>query len=237
MLRTYNVGETDRFCILFSLHAGRIAARANGVRRLLSRRCAGLLPLHRIHVTYELRSSGYVIASASPRVHVPFWKDPCAFSCAQRGVEILLRLTEEGEALPDVYVLVSRFLDACAHKHPAHLSSVFALKLLHLLGLFPSLKHSSLSHLPLPEHALVAYSSIGGVSLQSENPDGIRLSHEGRNFLLTIPSIDLVSLPPCSESLLREIERFLHCLLGSQLGVPLAAPAVSLAMSSGVTPI
>gem|GEM_PF-1553239 len=248
VLRTYNVGETDRFCVLFAERAGRIAARANGVRRLKSRRGAGLLPLHRIHFIYELRSAGYnITAVACLDAHAPAWRDPHVFSCAHQGVELLLKLTEEGEPLPEIYALTCAFLRACrarpAHEpfgrapHPKHLVPVFTLKLLHLLGSLPSATHSSVSHLPFRTgDRLVVSPRSGGLSLQHEEVGGAHISPELHTLLLRIPTIDLADPPSCPEAGLRELERYVQGLLGNQLGVALTSPAVSLAMSSGVTP-
>lgn len=238
VLRTYNVGETDRFCVLFAERAGRIAARANGVRRLMSRRGSGLLPLHRIHFTYELRSAGYSITvAACLDAHASAWRDPHVFSCAHQGIELLLKLTEEGEPLPEIYALTCAFLRACRAPHPKHLVPIFTLKLLHLLGSLPSATHSSVSHLPFRAgDRLVVSPRSGGLSLQHEEVGGASISPELHALLLRIPTIDLADPPSGPEAGLRDLERYVQGLLGNQLGVALASPAVSLAMSSGVTP-
>jgi DNA repair protein RecO len=239
VLRTYNVGETDRFCIFLTRNMGRIAARAHGVRRVLSRRGTGLLPLHRVAVTCELHSAGYTVKSVEClNAHTSSWRDPHIFSCAHQGIELLLKLTEEGEPLPELFNLACTFLSASRSPHPPHLVPLFTLKLLHHLGSFPSITHSSISHLPFRlEDALVLSVGSGGLSLVQEDPAGLRISRGLRGMLLRVPTLDLTFLPPCPEALLLELERFVQRLIGNQLGVSLAAPAVSFAMSSGVTPI
>ena len=49
VLKTYDVGEADRFCIVLTKERGRIAARARGVRKLTSKMGGSLLPLHHVH--------------------------------------------------------------------------------------------------------------------------------------------------------------------------------------------
>src|SRR6185369_14277547 len=130
-LRTHNVGETDRFCILLTRDHGRVAARATGVRRLLSRRGGGLLPLHRVSVTCETHSFGMVIAGSSCLdAHAAVWQDPQAFACAEQGTELLLRFIEDGEPVADVYRLTSAFIRSCSGPHAALLPPLFTLKLL-----------------------------------------------------------------------------------------------------------
>jgi DNA repair protein RecO (recombination protein O) len=237
VLRTYNVGDTDRFCILLTERNGRIAARANGVRRLKSRRGAGLMPLHRIHLTYELRSAGYnITAAACLDPHTSSWRDPHVFSCAQQGIELILKLTEEGEPLPEVYALTCTFLRACRAPHPRHLVPFFSLKLLNLLGLLPSATHSAVSHLPFKPGERLVVGRSGGLSLLSEELGGSRISPELGVLLTQIPKVDLGEPSSCPKSLLADLERFVQGLLGSQLGVELKSPEVSLALSSGVTP-
>lgn len=240
VLRTYNVGETDRFCILLTKDHGRIAARAAGVRRLLSRRGGGLLPLHCVSVTCEAHSFGTVIAAATCiDPHAESWSDAHTFSYAQQGIELLLRTTGDGEPLPEVYQLTRSFLALCSGPHAHDLPSVFAIKLLRLLGLCPSLTHSAVSHRPLTACDSIVYSlRSGGLATVTEDAGGMRLSpalSELLRFIDAFPFQQPLRLPmPLSG----DLARFVHCLLGSQLGSSvLAAPGVSSSISAGVTPI
>lgn len=240
VLRTYNVGETDRFCILLTRDHGRIAARATGVRRLLSRSGSGLLPLHRVSVICEAHSFGLVIALATCiDPHVESWRDPHTFACAQQGVELLLKLVEDGEPLPEVYHLTRTFLAACGGPHVASLPSVFALKLLQLLGLCPSLTHSVVSHRPLCAGDRVVYSlRSGGLATAAEDAGGMCLSPRLSEMLRSLDALPLAQPCEIPMPLSDDLTRFVHCLLGSQLGgAELAAPGVSFSISAGVTPI
>jgi recombinational DNA repair protein (RecF pathway) len=58
VLKTYDVGEADRLCILFTRERGRVMARASGARRLKSRLGASLLPFHHLQA-YQLRQADY----------------------------------------------------------------------------------------------------------------------------------------------------------------------------------
>ncbi len=237
MLRTYNVGETDRFCILLTQHHGRIAARAAGVRRLLSRRGGGLLPLHHVRVVCETHSFGCVLASVSCiDAHAQSWQDPMTLSRVQQGIELLLRLTEDGSPMPEVFALTRTFIAACALPQSEGMPLFFALKLLLLLGSCPSLTHSSASSVPL-QGAIVFSSRFGGLASAAEDPHGRVLSPALVHLLSLLDCTALPDLPSCDTALLRECAFIAQGLLGSQLGSSLKAEGVSLAMSSAVAPI
>ncbi len=239
VLRTYNVGETDRFCILLTKSRGRMAARASGVRRLTSRRGAGLLPLHRIHVTLEAHTLGATVTAAqSIDSHSGAWRDPHAFSCAERGIELLLKFIEDGHPLDDVYALTCDFLSLCCAPHAAHLTELFTLKLLTMLGISPSVRISSISHHPLKESDDIVFSPrTGGFATRSEESSGVRLSKGLVSLLRHVETTPLAAAMIAAPGLESELRRFVQRLLGSQLGVTLSAPGVSLALSSAVTPI
>ncbi len=208
VLRSHNVGETDRFCVLFTRGSGRITVRATGARKIQSRRGRGLLPLHRISVTWEQHSFGnFVTAVECMDANSAAWQDPERFSCAMQGIELLLVLTEDGLDMPDVYDLTVEFLRACGLIVPTTALRLYTLKLLKLLGFLPSVQSSPVRLSPM-------FTELLGVL------DNIRITDN------TIPG----------DALLIEIGRFLQGLLGSQLGISLKSPRVRLCISSAVTP-
>lgn len=239
VLRTYNVGETDRFCILLTQDHGRIAARATGVRRLLSCHRRGLLSLHCVSVTCEAHLHGIAIVSATCiDPHAESWRDPHTFSCAQQGVELLLKLVEDSEPLPEVYRLTRTFLAACSSPHAASLPSVFALKLLKLLGSCPSLTHSAVSHRPLRVGDPIVYSLCsGGLTTAAEDAGGLRLSPALSELLRSVDALSFEQPLRLSAALSRDLAHFVHCLLGSQLGTSLCASDVTRRVSPAATPI
>lgn len=234
ILRTYNVGETDRFCLLFTKHHGRIAARANGVRRLSSRRGAGLLPLHRISVVCELHSFGLTVASAvCLDAHASSWSTPLSFSCAEQGIELLLQLTDEGVPMQTVYDLTDEFIDACGLPNAASFPPLFHLRLLSMLGLCPSLTHSCIDHHCFREGEDIVFSSRhGGLVRRSDDASGMRLSPAFLGFLRTQEAKTLRECSAMPDTLFSELSRFVQGLLGSQLGSSLKSSAVCLAMSA-----
>ncbi len=208
VLRSHNVGETDRFCVLFTRGNGRIMVRATGARKIQSRRGRGLLPLHRISVTWQQHSFGNsVVAVECLDAHSAVWRDAERFSYAAQGIELLLTLTEDGLDLPDVYDLTAEFLRACGSTVPNVALRLYTLKLLKLLG-----------YLPSAESAPVA------------------LSPAFTKLLQTLDDICLTDITVPGDMLSIEIGRFLQGLLGNQLGISLKSPEVRLSMSAALTP-
>lgn len=140
ILRTHDVGEADRFCILFTRERGKIAARAQGVRRLHSRMAGCLLAPNHVEVDICERQSGLLLTSARLARPSPSPVDALStFSRVQQGMELLLRLVDDEDPLPDVFDLVlqfSRLSSETLDPLPA-----FQLRLLHLLGLLPTEEH------------------------------------------------------------------------------------------------
>ncbi len=209
VLRSYNVGEADRFCVLLTRGSGRVLVRATGARKVQSRRGRGLLALHRISVTWQQHSFGNAVTAAECLdAHSAAWRDAARFSCAAQGIELLLTLTEDGFDMPDVYDLTAEFLRACGSTVPTVALRLYTLKLLKLLGYLPSADSS-----PIP------------------------LSSAFTELLDSLDSICLTDVLLPTDGLSVEIGRFLQGLLGSQLGVSLKSPDVRLRISSAVTPI
>lgn len=208
VLRTHNVGETDRFCVLLTRKYGRMTARAAGVRRTVSNRGRGLLPLHRVSLVWEERSAGCFITSVQCLdTHDAAWKDPHTFSCAGQGIELLLKLTDDGLPMPDIYALTAEFLGACRGPHSPSVAQIFALKLLRNLGYLPA-----------------------GATVPA------RLSADLGRLLDASERLPFSSSADIPAHLSAELGSFLSSLLGNQLGVSLRAAPVSLAISSAVTP-
>lgn len=137
VLKTADVGEADRFCVLFTREDGRLAARARGVRKPGSRMGGALLPLSHVRVQIAAREHPGTVesaAEASPD-DMPV-SDYKAFSRAQQGVEVLLSLTEDDDPMPELFDSLVLFLRACraTERNPV---PAFVARTLSLLGVLP----------------------------------------------------------------------------------------------------
>lgn len=133
MLRSFDVGEADRFCILFSKEEGRLPVRAAGARKTGSKLGAALLPLRHITVDIAEHGSGMTVRSATVLGLTPM-RNATELAVTQEAVELLLRLTDDQQDLPDVFEHCRRFLE---HPLPAKALPSFTARLLYLLGVLP----------------------------------------------------------------------------------------------------
>lgn len=133
VLRSFDVGEADRFCILFTKEEGRIPVRAAGARKTGSKLGAILLPLRHVTVDIAEHGSGIAARSASIVGLTPV-RDATELAVTQEAVELLLRLTDDHQDLPDVFEHCRRFLE---HPLPPRALPAFTARLLYLLGILP----------------------------------------------------------------------------------------------------
>lgn len=139
VLQTHDVGEADRFCIVFTKERGKLAVRARGVRKPGSRMGGTILPLR--HITLHVRegSTGYVASDAS-LMGTEQNSGIRAFLQAQQGIELLLLSLHDEEPLPDLFDATVAFLERC-RVHEEHTVLPFTLRMLHLLGLLPDMEN------------------------------------------------------------------------------------------------
>lgn len=137
VLRTHNVGEADRLCIVLTRERGRIAARARAVRKLGSRMGALLLPGRRLSMDVRDDGAGRTIVAAKLNGDIANLSDAVSLAAAQQGIELLLLLIEDDEPLPEVFDLLFQFLHVCG-VDPVRSKLAFQLRLFHLLGLLPA---------------------------------------------------------------------------------------------------
>lgn len=205
VLLTRDIGEADRFCILFTREGGKRAARARGVRKTGSRLGGLLLPMRHLHLELEERGEFATIPSARDRdVSAHPYSHVATFSVLTQGTELLLRLTEDQEPLPGVFDLFLEFRDAAVERLPDPLLP-FQLRLLQELG-----------HLPVT----------------AEDSRVARLTPLSQSFLWSCarhrPLKDLCAMPTDR----RELRVFCDQVVQEHLTRPLNAPVIAAAMQS-----
>ncbi len=154
ILRTVDIGDADRFCILFTRERGRMAARAKGVRKMTSRLGGTVLPFRHVALQLSVSDHGNVVTAAIPVNDIVIDLSSFqAFMRLERGFELLLHLTEDDEPLPRVFDLLLQFM-ALAPSDDCDPLSAFSVRLLFLLGLLPSSHHDPRFN-SLPEDAQI----------------------------------------------------------------------------------
>ncbi len=237
VLRTRDIGEADRLCILLTREHGKIAARASGVRKLKSRKGSSMLPLQHIQVQLRMSASGYTAESAQCiDAYEHCRKDLLSYAAAQHAASLLLKLLEDHESVPEMYELTVSYLIACNHGAPdPSLQSVFTLRLLHLLGTLPSLTSSSMSHRQFTTEDVPAYSErMHGLCTIHEDPTARTLSSSLLSMLRDLPSLTFNHLPSLHDDDLADLKFLAHSILGSHVGVSPAGVTLPLALPGAI---
>ncbi|MCF7844324.1 MAG: DNA repair protein RecO [Kiritimatiellales bacterium] len=138
VLKAYDVGEADRFLVLFTRERGRISARARAVRKMKSRLGGSLLPYQHITVGLTEGSAGMIVTSAQCKSETEITSTN-SFLFIEQGIEIFLSLIQEEEPLPEILDLTIEFIKKC---QTAECDPVlpFVIKLLAIMGLSPDAK-------------------------------------------------------------------------------------------------
>lgn len=134
VLQTHNVGEADRFCILFTRERGKIAARARGVRKTKSKMGSTLLPLKHIKVDIVEGNAGYLITGAVQTDSTHHNHNIHPYLHTQQGTEILLAVLHDEEPMEHLFDLTAQFITACSESNPV---LPFTLCLIKEMGLLP----------------------------------------------------------------------------------------------------
>jgi DNA repair protein RecO (recombination protein O) len=138
VLRTIDLGEADRFCILFTREIGRIAAKARSVRKLGSKLGGIILPFRHINIELSESDTHRMIIGAVDRGDLPAVTASFdTYLRLEQGIELLLALTEDNEPIPYVFDLLLQFIRIGVEQTEDPLPA-FKLRLLHVLGFLPS---------------------------------------------------------------------------------------------------
>ena len=183
VLKTYDVGEADRFCILLTREKGRLMARAAGARRTGSRLGGSLLPFRRLNIQLKESSAGWIIAGvASVEMSQPLSLP--SFAALEEGIEILLRLVQHEGELPEIFDATLLFIADPLQVTPL----AYTFSLLHHLGLLPEEPElTAMFGLEEADHAFLEACRTGSPAPAPSNQDLLR--HAQSHFLaLTLTS-------------------------------------------------
>lgn len=134
VLRAHDVGEADRFLVVFTKELGRVTARAQGARRLGSKlQCT--LPSAHLLLTLKESAAGYIVGQAELRspMHPPSLS---FFAVTSQAIELLLQVLQDDDPQPELYASTLVFLRSCTHEPEQHFLA-YGLQLLSHLGLLP----------------------------------------------------------------------------------------------------
>lgn len=139
VLKAYDVGDADRFCILLTESNGRVTAIAKGVRKLGSRLAGSVQSFQHLRVDLAEHSSGFYLQSAECLASFDHIRlDLPRFFLASRAAELLLHFLHDTEPQSSIFTLAREFFEECDTKGNDVLFSTFQLILLEELGFLPS---------------------------------------------------------------------------------------------------
>ncbi len=136
ILRSFDVGDADRFCILLTREHGRMAARAKGVRKTGSRMGGCLLPFHQVTVDLTETSAGFLVTGATLIHDFAAAADMQTFTRAHECAELLILLLQDEDPLPEIFDALEVFLREHLPVSSAAMPA-FTINILALLGFLP----------------------------------------------------------------------------------------------------
>lgn len=131
VLKTYNVGEADRFCILLTKDFGRLHVRANGARKTGSKLGPYLLSGQCIEVQVRTSTTSSIVQSAQllhSALHNPHTQT------LHTIIECCMALLPEQEPVQSVYSIVQTYV---SNPHKSVVAPL--LQILNALGYIPSI--------------------------------------------------------------------------------------------------
>ncbi len=238
ILKAYDVGEADRFCILFTEHHGKIAARARAVRKMKSRFGGSILPLQLVQAELTEGSAGYLITGATCLdTHDGSRQDLRAYDDTIAAIRLLLSLLPDDEPDTELFALTCDFFERMSQSHDQILLPAFTLRLLSGIGSLPSMRESVISHRPLGTESLCFSPMYGGFCLQAEDTGALVLSHEATVFMRMVLDFPFGELPSVSRIAHDEIDRVIGHLADRQSAVmSLPSRRAPLPVGSPATP-
>lgn len=140
VLRTYKLGEADRIVVIYTRTRGKVRAVAKGVRRTKSRFGARLEPGSIVHAQfYEGRNLDIVTQAETVQRLGLLRSDLGRYGRAALVLETIDHLTQEGEANPALYRLLTGVLVELDREGNPLVVPSFVAKLLALEGVQPLL--------------------------------------------------------------------------------------------------
>lgn len=140
VIRSREYGESDRLLTLFARESGKLQVVAKGVRKPTSRQRAGAQLFTYADFLLHRGRTLDTVNQASPRESFPhLWNDLDRTLAAAAIAELLDAATVREEPQPHLFTLTLTCFFMLAEVHPFLVQSLFALRLLEILGYSPRL--------------------------------------------------------------------------------------------------
>lgn len=135
ILKRRNFGEADRILTVFTHKQGKISVLAKGVRRITSRRAGNVELLNRTMMYLHQGKGMPILTEAQSLNTYPKLKDDLILSTyAYHIIELVEKLTAEGQENPFVYEYLVKVLEKLSQNPRQILIRAFEVKILSALG-------------------------------------------------------------------------------------------------------
>lgn len=135
VLKRRDFGEADRILIVFTLHRGKVAVVAKGVRRITSRRAGNVELLNRVSMfLYPGRRFWNLTEASSLDTYQKLKEDLTLSTYSFHILELIDRLTVEDQENRILYELLVQILERLSRKPRQTLIRAFEAKMLTNLG-------------------------------------------------------------------------------------------------------
>lgn len=169
VLKAYDTGDADRFCILLTESDGRVTAVAKGARKSGSRLGGSLQSFQHLRVDLAEHSSGFYLQSAQCIASFDHIRtDLPRFLLASRAAELLLHFLHDTEEQSSIFALARDFFGACDRRGDDIFFATFQMILFRELGLLQSFEDDDYapavyayltSSAPFPERSILPLSA------------------------------------------------------------------------------
>jgi recombinational DNA repair protein (RecF pathway) len=159
ILKTYNVGEADRFCIVFTEEFGKIAVRARAVRKMNSKLGASMLGGHFVALQIHESTTGF-IAQEAQTLYTPALSSNATFTLLQPVLEICLTLLPEHAPVVDVFGYLEKLWSETEITNTKVIGCL--LQVIDALGYLPSIHHASIQERCSADELQMLHACIAG---------------------------------------------------------------------------
>lgn len=135
VLKRRNFGEADRILTIFTLHKGKIAVLAKGVRRITSRRAGNVELLNRVAIfLHQTKGMPILTEAASLDTYSKLKEDLKLSTVAFHILELVDKLTAENQENPILYMDFVQVLKKLETNPRQIFIRAFEVKILSLMG-------------------------------------------------------------------------------------------------------
>lgn len=165
ILKTQDVGESDRLVIFYAQSGGKLRGLAKGARRSRRRFVHAFEPCSLVRLSYrEKRSMVWIEGCKLIDPHLALREDVGRWCCCALICEIVLELAPEGETQEELFVLLKQAVwQVAEERFPLNSVLLFVLRFMDRMGYMPPISRCGMCGRPLEEDKRWGWDPARGV--------------------------------------------------------------------------